>query len=312
MKLKVIDVIDARDKQVIASEINLIKDQTSKMLLQSSIEIGKRLNEAKEIVDHGKWTEWLAESVSYSQRTATNLIKIYTEYGTNMLENPNSQALADLGYTQAVTMLKLDFEEREKFIKENNIEEMSTRDLEAAVKEKNDILKEKIALEAKVKKMIEEKVTLETENEEADDLNEANENYITNLKEEIKVLEAEVRKKPAAADKDNKKTEKALDDLKKAKEKIKTLQGELKVKPKEIEVKQIAYQVPEETEKELKQLRLKVKSSENAVKYKATFEVVKSVFGDMISILDQMKSYDEAEYEKYKGATNKLLEALKQ
>jgi len=311
MKLKVIDVIDARDKQVIASEINLIKDQTSKMLLQSSIEIGKRLNEAKEIVDHGKWTEWLAESVSYSQRTATNLIKIYTEYGTNMLENPNSQALADLGYTQAVTMLKLDFEEREKFIKENNIEEMSTRDLEAAVKEKNDILKEKIALEAKVKKMIEEKVTLETENEEADDLNEANENYITNLKEEIKVLEAEVRKKPAAADKDNKKTEKALDDLKKAKEKIKTLQGELKVKPKEIEVKQIAYQVPEETEKELKQLRLKVKSSENAVKYKATFEVVKSVFGDMISILDQMKSYDEAEYEKYKGATNKLLEALK-
>ncbi|MCM1565904.1 MAG: DUF3102 domain-containing protein [Dehalobacter sp. 4CP] len=72
-----------RTPLVIAAEINMITCQTKKILLTSAIEIGRRLLEAKDLVKHGEWGKWLAESVSYSQKTAERLIKLYQEYGPN-------------------------------------------------------------------------------------------------------------------------------------------------------------------------------------------------------------------------------------
>ena len=70
-----------RTPEIVAAEIRQIADQTRKMVLNSSIEIGKRLCEAKEMIPHGEWTEWLEKSVNFKQSTANNLMKIYTEYG---------------------------------------------------------------------------------------------------------------------------------------------------------------------------------------------------------------------------------------
>ena len=79
------DIQDAefveRTPDIIAAEICQIADQTRKMVLNSSIEIGKRLCEAKEMIPHGEWGNWLEHSVNFKQSTANNLMKIYTEYG---------------------------------------------------------------------------------------------------------------------------------------------------------------------------------------------------------------------------------------
>jgi len=72
-----------RTPLVIAAEINRITCQTKKILLTSAIEIGRRLQEAKALVKHGEWGKWLEESVSYSQKTAERLVKLYEEYGPN-------------------------------------------------------------------------------------------------------------------------------------------------------------------------------------------------------------------------------------
>ena len=78
-------IVDAdfveRTPEIVAAEIRQIADQTRKMVLNSSIEIGKRLCEAKEMVPHGEWGSWLEKEVNFKQSTANNLMRIYTEYG---------------------------------------------------------------------------------------------------------------------------------------------------------------------------------------------------------------------------------------
>lgn len=71
-------VQDIRTAANIAIEINTIKKQTQKVMLSASIEIGRRLSEAKSLVPHGSWGDWLERNVHYSERTAQNLIRFTT------------------------------------------------------------------------------------------------------------------------------------------------------------------------------------------------------------------------------------------
>lgn len=109
------------------------------MLLKNAIEVGRRLKEAKELLNHGEWMKWLKESVSYSKSTAANLMNLYEEYGYLLLspsdDDSNFQALGNLTYTQAVLLLGLPEEEREKFVIQNDLDNMTTRQLNQAVKE---------------------------------------------------------------------------------------------------------------------------------------------------------------------------------
>ena len=98
-------LLSERTAQIIAAEINNYKEQITKVRLIYAIEIGRRLQEAKELVPHGEWGKWLEETVDYSKRTATNLIRLFEEYNSWQLVSPNRQALADLSYTQGVIFL---------------------------------------------------------------------------------------------------------------------------------------------------------------------------------------------------------------
>ena len=117
--------ITERTPLVIAAEINKIKQETSKFMLTSAMEIGKRLKEAKDLLPHGEWGKWLVESVSYSQRTANKLMQLFKEYGDNLFAagaevgRSNSPVLANLTYYQALLLLGIPEDEREKFIMEH-------------------------------------------------------------------------------------------------------------------------------------------------------------------------------------------------
>ncbi|MHB8983754.1 MAG: DUF3102 domain-containing protein, partial [Carboxydocellales bacterium] len=134
-----------RTPNLIAFEINSIKEQTRKLVLYNSIEIGRRLVEVKDMLEHGEWGNWLDKSVDYSQRTANNLMKIFDEFGADQIalfgDNANSQTFANLSYSQAIALLGVPKEEREEFVKENDVENMSTRDLQQAIKEKLELEK---------------------------------------------------------------------------------------------------------------------------------------------------------------------------
>ena len=60
------EIVQKRDLAVVTAEIITIRDRTQQMILDGSIEIGKRLCEAKEIVGHGGWGDYLRDKVEFS------------------------------------------------------------------------------------------------------------------------------------------------------------------------------------------------------------------------------------------------------
>lgn len=116
----------------IVSEIKFYENQA----VVSYWEIGKRLSQAKEQVKHGEWMNWVNDNLGYSQRTTNSLIKVYKEI-------PNSQAIANLSYTKVVNILSLPEEARHDFIENHEVEDMTTRQLQAEIKEYKESLKAK-------------------------------------------------------------------------------------------------------------------------------------------------------------------------
>ena len=121
----------------ITTEILRLKQDAGNAILG----IGQRLIEAKAMLPHGEWLPWLTEQVEFSERTARNFMRLAREW-------TNRQALADLGAAKALTQLALPPEERERFMEENHVVDgeeksvidMTSRELEKAVKERDEAL----------------------------------------------------------------------------------------------------------------------------------------------------------------------------
>lgn len=317
-----------RTPEVIALEINSIKNQTRTIVLYNSIEIGRRLIEAKEIVGHGEWSNWLKASVDYSQRTANDLMRIFNEYGSNQMnllgDNLNSQTYANLSYSKALALVGLEEEDRENFVKENKVEDMSTRELKAAIKEKQKLQEQLKAKEEednknkdKLKKYHEENKKIKSE---IDSINAKKQEDITNREVEIdnlrthinnleKKLEVKQEEINPEIEEEMKLTrgllqEKATE-LGNAMKEIEELKKELEEKPIEINA-----DIPEEVERELQELRDKVNKAtsnqnESSVKFKIYFSELGKSFSDVLKSLGDIEEEDIKN--KYSGAVKKLI-----
>lgn len=98
---------------------------------EAILTIGRCLIEAKEKLPHGEWLPWLGEQIHYSEKTAQNFMRLAREF-------TNPQALADLGATKALALLALPAEEREQFVEEHNVVDMTSRQLQQAIKERDE------------------------------------------------------------------------------------------------------------------------------------------------------------------------------
>lgn len=122
----------------LAAEINLIKQDTARRILEASVEIGRRLVEAKEAVPAGEWTNWLEQAVAYTPRTAQNLMKLYREYGDDTVKQlftENQLAiLGNLEPSKALALAALPVPERQEYIETHDVSAESAREVEQAVK----------------------------------------------------------------------------------------------------------------------------------------------------------------------------------
>lgn len=85
---------------------------------EAVLTIGRCLIEAKDMLPHGEWLPWLAEKVGYSEKTAQNFMRLAREFS-------NPQAIADLGATKALKLLALPPDERERFVADHNVIDMT-------------------------------------------------------------------------------------------------------------------------------------------------------------------------------------------
>jgi len=138
-------VNERRDIEVITAEIQFYKKQAG----ESILEIGKRLNEAKEQLEHGEWLGWLETKVEFSDATAQRFMRLAREF-------TNPSPVTDFGSTKALILLALPPAERDAFVEETHVVngeekpvfDMSKRELEKAVRERAEALKAKEAAEA--------------------------------------------------------------------------------------------------------------------------------------------------------------------
>lgn len=118
-----------------------IRRRTGQFLLEA-IEIGRLLFEAKAMVEPGCWMQYVADELPFSQSWANNYMKLYKEYGGEQLSIfGNSQATAKLSPTQALDLLALPEQEREEFLETHDVENMSTRELKQAIRERDEAIR---------------------------------------------------------------------------------------------------------------------------------------------------------------------------
>lgn len=296
-----------RSPDVIAAEIRSIDQQARQYVLNSAIEIGKKLKEAKELVAHGEWGNWLQENVNYKQSTANNFMRIAEEYA-------NSQALANLSYTQAVALLSVPAEERESFVQENNVTELSTRELQAVIKEKKELERqlEKANKKAEFERLAREK--LESSLQEMQQQNAMNHELAERYKAEIETAMKNGQDDQAAEIQIKlNQTEAELVDTKK---KIKEMEKQLKAKPIDVPEKevQVIEKIPAEVEQELAKLKEQIKRNENKAmaKFAVCFETVVRDFDNLLGALYEIKTTAPEEHEKYQNAVTGLLERMKE
>lgn len=305
--------LSLRTAEVIAIEINSIREQTQRILLCNSIEIGRRLSEAKSMLPHGEWGNWLADSVDYSQSTAGNLMKIFESYGSDQLslfgDNSNSEALTNLNYTQAVALLGVPEEEREKFVVDNKVEEISTRELKESIKAHKQAVKEKEAaekavLEATKREEKERKLREKLELQQADHAR-----IVEKMQSQIDASASVINSEVDTDVELQESLERSEADLADSLAKIKQLEKELKAKPIDIPVTVEIEKVPIEIEKELEELRKKVAqgTGEEAAVFKAHFKSLTDSFANVLSALEVVGKSDTDLQEKYKSAVSKLI-----
>ena len=146
---------------ILAAEIRTIKSQTGRMVLNASIEVGRRLTEAKAKLPHGSWGEYLKNEVDYSPSQAQNLMRVFREYGSDQQSlfggEAKSQTFGRLTFSQALSLLVIpDEDEREKFVLENDVEHMSVRELNEALKARDEAEEKAVAAEDEARRLRQE------------------------------------------------------------------------------------------------------------------------------------------------------------
>lgn len=207
---------DQRDISTVTTEIRTLHRQAQRMILGYAIEIGRRLTEAKEMLPHGQWGEWLKTEVEFSQSTAQNFMRIFEEYGNHQISlfgDAKSQTLGNLPYTHALKLLAVPADEREQFVEEHRVEDLSSRELEKLIRERDAAKNELVTIGAKL------------EGTEVD-LKKAKAAQ-ADAEERARIVSAEwkakLEKEQAEVDRLREEAAKAAESAKKAKEKLKAL-----------------------------------------------------------------------------------------
>lgn len=278
-----------RTPAVIAGEINAIKDQVRSAALSASVEIGKRLQEAKAMIPEGEWTAWLNDHVSYSVRTAQNLMHLAAEYAAG-----TAQALAGLSYTKAVMLLSVPPEERDEFVDGHDVEGMSTRELQAAL---NALRARNDEMQVTMDQLIaEKKATEETMNaavETAKDVNREAREAAGRLRDELKEAKEQLAKERKEArerlEKEREAAAAGREELERALQEARQAQTE-------------RAEAAPDVEQELAELRARLNRSQEEQALRAGYDLLKSSYTRLQRLLQTLAEHDAPLAEQFRAA----------
>lgn len=312
--------VSERTIEVVTLEIQTLNRQAGTIMLSYAVEIGRRLAEAKSLVRHGDWGDYLRDKVNFSPSTANNFMRVFEEYGDRQFslfdDGSNSQTFGNLSYTKALALLAVPAAERAEFTQVHDVDGMSTRQLQDAIKERDEARKAKEAAEA-------ERKNAETAREKmARDVAFANER-VSGLQRELEELRsrpvevaveraidpAELEKareegRQAAEKELSAKLEKAQKAAEAAKKRLAAVQAGETVRDESIKAaEKRALDAQEEAERLKKEL--KASGNQDVALFGVRFQDVQKDFHAMLEALERVAAGGDA------GQHDKLVDALR-
>lgn len=100
----------------------------ARSIANGMIQLGRVLTEAKPLVKHGEWERWIAENAGCSVRYAQMFMQAYERFG----DTPAVMQIKERG--KIFKLLALPSGTEEQFLADNNVAELSTREVEDAVR----------------------------------------------------------------------------------------------------------------------------------------------------------------------------------
>lgn len=123
----------------------------AKSIANGMIQLGRVLTEAKPLVKHGEWEQWIRENAGCSVRYAQVFMQAYARFG-------NNAAVAQIGERGKIfKLLALPAGTEEQFLTDHDVSEMSTREVEEAVRKVREEMRIELDEERKARKKAEDR-----------------------------------------------------------------------------------------------------------------------------------------------------------
>lgn len=313
--------VTGRSSNTIAAEIVAITNQARQMAVMAAIEVGKRLVEAKALVGHGEWGAYVERECLMSHRSANNCMKLFREWE----RNPNSQALANMSYTNAVRLLALPEEDRDELMESNDVANMSSRDLDAKIKELQEAKAANESLEADNLELQQKLLDAEQRAAAAKSSEDAWQAEIDKLNAALTAARDDATKAknraqylqdhPEIPQKEKDKLQKAAREQG-AKDAEQKLQSQLDAARKEAqaaaEAKAAAERAVQDVQAQLAAIKKQSQfSSPDAAAFKVLFDQLQSDFNKLNGHLMKIMAADAEQGEKFKSALQTLVEMMR-
>lgn len=309
---------EQRDIRTVTVEIRQLHRQGQEMALRYIVEIGRRLAEAKKMLNHGEWGQWVKDELPFSQSTAGNFMRIFEEYGadqTSFFGEVKSQALANLSYTKALRLLAIEDEEaREDFVETHDVESMSTRELEQAIRERDEALRKAEEMSRRIQTADGAVADAQAESERLrEQLKKAEGDRGSAFREkrELQKQADDLKAKLKAAHED---TSKAKETARKAREELKALQG----KPAEVPAEKLeeirkaeaakAEEAVKAAEEKAETLRRQLAAADpDTAVFAVHFKAAQTEILSLIDLYDRIAEADPARGEKLTNAVRQQI-----
>lgn len=99
----------------------------SEGIAMNMLQLGRVFTEAKKLVKHGQWGQWLRQNSGVSERGAQQFMQAYARFGKNA-------TYAHIEKSKLFKMLSLPADAEEQFAAEHDVATMTSREIEAAVR----------------------------------------------------------------------------------------------------------------------------------------------------------------------------------
>ena len=316
--------VPVRDINTITSEICYIQNDVQQYAAQGALKIGERLCEAKELLGHGEFLPWIKDEFGWTDRTAQKLMAVYREFGDSQksLFGPeiNAKTYSDLPVSKLYLLISVPESEREDFVKENNVAEMSVREMEKLLREKKEAEDESREAHAELDKLADKYAALSAvASEQEKELKAAQADVSASIEAAKKEAAAEAEKARRAAEKAQKAAEaeakKARDEAEAAKKDLQQLRDNPEI-PQEVmdKLKAKFGKAAEEAEARAREAEAKLKVADpDVAMFKLHFDNLQKTAASMAQLIIKMKQSGSADMaDKLSRAACAVLERAKE